>query len=154
MDLLGQCWHSATGIFPNFSLFALARGTLDSVSPRTTLFLSQSSSGRPRGGNPTHLRLRGTPSEPPNKQQYAQINSFSLLPNIWLAWGNLDPVSPPTTLFLSQSNSAGPWREIPPICDPRGPHQSLQTTSNTPKRQDITKIRQWRKRRPTANSNE
>ena len=37
------------------------------------------------GGDLTHLQSRGTPSEPPNNQQYTQISSFSLLPDTWLA---------------------------------------------------------------------
>ena len=63
-----------TEIFHNFSLLAVVWDTLGLVSPPTSLFLSQSISGGPRGGNPTHLRPRGTPSEPQNYQQYTQIN--------------------------------------------------------------------------------
>ena len=58
------------------------------------------------------------------------FHNFSLLA---VAWGTLVLVLPPTTLFLSQPTSGGPRGGIPPTCDPGGPHQSAQTSSNMPK---------------------
>ena len=95
--------------------------------------MSQPTSAGPGEGSPTHLQSRGTLSEPTNNQQNTKINSSSLLPNTWLVQSTLCQVSPATTLFLSHPTLAGPRGGNPPFCNPGGPYQSIQTTSDTPK---------------------
>ena len=116
------------------------RCTLGSVPPPTTLLLCQPTSTGPRGeshppatqGDP--IRAPKQPVIHPNQQ------SFSLLPNTWLVRGTLGSVSTPTTLSLSQPTSAELRGGTPFTCDPGGPHQSPQTTSDTTKSTTISAI--------------
>ena len=80
------------------------------------------------------IRAPKQPVIHPNQQ------SFSLLPNTWLVRGTLGSVSTPTTLPLSQPTSAGLRGATPLTCDPGGPHQSPQTTSDTTKSTTISAI--------------
>ena len=88
-------------------------------------------------GNITYLPPRGTLPEPPNHQQYAQINSFSSSPNTWLVWGTQGTVSPPNPcLSLPQLELGGeshpPATQGDPTRAPKRPANDQQSFSLSP----------------------